>query len=190
MTVVIKSLHRDYVQKSRIFLYPFLDIKRGVSIIPIQTYVSWEDCYSVDDMKLICLYNLRNDNEFKNFERLKLLDNKSFHDFKQVEGNKGVYVFDFSSRKQTWDDFLIGKYSRFSPEHKKKIKVYTGEASADMPYVDSFLYPEKYYKLYSELMLVEEKLLKEVGELCDPPNIEKETLKISIKNLGVYNKNV
>lgn len=179
----INSLYKDYVQKSRLFLYPTLDIKRGVSVTPIETFVSWDGHYAPEDGKLICLYYLRNDEDFRSFEKSKLLGNKLFHDFKQVEDNKGIYVFDFNGQRKDWDAFLKGKYSQFTADHKRKIKNFTGANSSDIPYIDSFLNPDKYFKMYAEMMHVNEKLLREVGELCSVPDLEKETIKINIINL-------
>ena len=81
---MIRSLSKDYFQKSRVFLYPALGIKRGVPNTPIETYVSWDGVYAPGDMKLCCLYHLKNDDDFKNFEKSKLLGNKLFNDFKFV----------------------------------------------------------------------------------------------------------
>lgn len=182
--MVIKSLYKDYFQKSRVFLYPALDIKRGVSSTPIETYVSWKGHYEKEDEKFICLYHLRDDQEFRQFEKAKLLGNKLFHDFKQVDENKGVYVFDFSGKLgHDWLCFLSGKYSQMTPEHKKRIKEYIGRNSGEAPYVESFLSPEKYYKLYAEMMNVHEKVLRDVGELCTVPDLKSETLEISVINL-------
>lgn len=187
--MAIKSLYKDYFQKSRVFLYPALDIKRGVSVTPIETYVSWKDHYSISDAKLVCLYHLRNDSDFRAFEKSKLLGNKLFHDFKEVGEDKGIYVFDFSGQKKDWDCFIKGKYSMLSTEQKRKIRNYIGANDSNMPYIDSFLNPEKYYKLYAEIVGVKEQLLRDVGELCDVPNLELETVDISIKNLQYQEKN-
>lgn len=166
-------------------MYPALDIKRGGSVTPTETYVSWKDNHRIEDAKLICKYHLRNDPEFISFEKTKLFGNKLFHDFKQPEPNVGIYVFDFGYMKADWQHFLEGKYSKFSVEHKKKIKTYTGFNSSDMPYVESFLEPTKYFRIYSEMMDVKETLLRSVGELCSAPNLEKETLEIPINNLHI-----
>lgn len=164
-------------------MYPALEIKRGVSVTPIETYVSWNDHYVVDDCKLICLYHLRDDDDFKRFENTKLLNNKLFCDFKQVEENKGVYVFDFKNNISNWNSFITGSYSKFTPEHKKIIKNYIGANSSHAPYIDSFLNPDTYFKMYAEMMDVNESLLRSVGELCSLPNLESETLNISVKKL-------
>lgn len=183
--MVIKSLYKDYFQKSRVFLYPALEIRRGVSVTPIETYVSWEGRHNKDDMKLCCLYHLRNDPDFIGFEKTKLLGNKLFHTFYKVGDNKGLYIFDFTLYRDQWNHFIAGKYSRLSADYKRKIKNYIGPKQGDAPYIDSFLNPEKYFKLYAEMINVKEDLLKEVGELCDRPNFELETLKVSIENLQI-----
>ena len=61
------------------------------------------------------------------------------------------------------------------------IRNYIGLNSPNLPYVDSFLYPERHFKLYSELLAIEESKLKKVGELCSRPDLEKETLNIFIE---------
>ena len=181
--MAIKSLYKNYFQKSRVFLYPALDIKRGVSSTPIETHISWNKIYDKNDAKLCCLYHLRNDHEFKTFEKSKLLSNKLFHSFTDLGDNRGVYVFDFTSQMKDWNAFISGKYSQFSQAHKLKIKNYIGEKSSELPYIDSFLYPERYFKLYAEMMNVNETLLRKVGELCDHPDFDKEMLTVSVKNL-------
>lgn len=181
--MIIKSLHTDYFQKSRVFLYPALGIKRGVSVTPIETYVSLEGYCKKEDAKLCCLYHLRKDEDFRQFEKIKLYGNPLFHDFKVVDETRGIYVFDFSKHKADWNHFLNGKYSKMSAEHKKKIKEFIGRNSPNLPYIESFLYPEKYYKLYSEMMGVKESLLRQVGELCSVPDLVMEDLNISVINL-------
>ena len=182
----IKSMYKEYFQKSKIFLYPALEIKRGGGNGPMDTFVSWNGHYTPEDMKLMCLYNLRNDLEFKSLEKYKLLGNKLFYDFKQLEDNKGVYIFDFTKYKHDWECFLQGKYSRMSDTFKKIIKNWVGELHPSMPYIESFLHPEKYYRIYSEIINVEESILKEVGELGNIPDMEKENLIMTIKNLDYH----
>lgn len=186
--MVIKSLYKDYFQKSRVFLYPALEIKRGVSVTPIETYMAWQDHYPLQSAKLICLYHLRDDDFFKQFEKVKLLGNKLYHDFKQVEERKGVYVFDFADMLEDWYHITNGRYSKISNEYKSRIRQYIGLSNPNLPYVDSFLYPERFFKLYAEMMGMDEKILKEVGELCSKPELEKETLNISILNLELNPK--
>ncbi len=186
--MAIKSLYKDYFQKSRVFLYPILEIKRGASVTPIETYVSWKDHYSKDDMKLICLYHLRNDQEFLLFEKERLYKNKYFFDFKQVEDNKGVYIFDFSPLGSDWKKIINGKYSELTVGYKKKIEAFYGKRDNNYAYIESFLYPEKYYSMYAEMIQVKESVLREVKELCSKLDLDKETLIASIKDLHIKSK--
>lgn len=183
------SLYKDYFQKSRIFMYPLLGIKRGVSVTPIETYISWEGYYEPHDCKLMCVYHLRKDSEFILFEKERLLNNKLFCDFKLLENDKAVYVFDFSCYKQDWLKIINGKYSKISNVYKKHIENFYGKKDNNYAYIESFLYPQKYYSIYAELFSVKEALLVEVEELCSKINLEKETLKVGIKNLEVKLKN-
>lgn len=181
----IKSLYREYFQKSRIFLYPALEIKRGSSITPIETYISWNDVIIPADRKLVCLYHLRDDSQYKQFEKTKLFGNRLFDDFREVGEGKGIYIFNFDQNNSDWQHFLKGRYSKISPDLKKKIKDFYKENNSNSTYVDSFVNPEKYYDLYSDLLGVNVKLLKEVTELCSSPDIEKETLLIPEKQLNL-----
>ena len=184
--MAIKSLYKDYFQKSKVFLYPALEIKRGVSVTPIETYVSWKDQYGIVDKKLMCLYHLRSDKEFKAFELKHLFGNKLFDDFFQTDDNLGVYVFDFNTFNDDMDNFAKGKYSKLSPDIKKKIITFFAQ-SVKYTHVHSYLYPNKYLDLYSNLLAIDVHILKEVGELCTPPDLEKEKLIAEIKDLQIKN---
>jgi hypothetical protein len=183
--MVIKSLYRDYFQKSKVFLYPLLDIKRGGSITPIQTYFSWEEHYKPIDAKFVCMYYLRDDTEFRRFEKQKLLGNKYFFDFKLIDNTKAVYVFDYKAIGDSWDNFILGKYSKLSFDHKKKIKNFYASNNSHYAYIESYLYPEKYFRMYADMLNVNESVLKSVGELCSKPDYEKETLIACVKNLEI-----
>jgi hypothetical protein len=80
---------------------------------------------------------------------------------------------------------VFGKYSKLSNVLKKAIREYFGEFSPEYSYVETYLYPEKFYQKYSELLDVEEETLKNIGELCNPTDIKKETLKILPENLEI-----
>jgi len=189
----LQSLYRDYVQKSRIFLYPALDMKRGHSVTPIQTYAAWQNQYTFDQYKLVCVYHIRKDEEFRQYEKQRLLGHPMFFDFKMTDDDKGVYIFDFSNIKSDWENFLAGKYSKLSPDLKRKIRAFFG--ASNLGYIDSFLYPERYFKLYAELLTTRREdeiemqdILKSVGELCSKPNLELENLIANVKDLRMNQK--
>lgn len=191
---MINSVFSEYFQKSRIFLYPLLGIKRGVSVTPIKTYVSWEGKYAPEDRKLVCLYHLRNDPEYTNFEQSVLFKNELFEDFKEVEGNKGVYIFDFSKHKDDYDNFLFGNYSRLSPATKSRIKAYLGTKFDNRAEMESYLHPERFFTLYAKILYDKDdfhkglRILRSVGELCDKPDLTKETLSADVKDLQIITK--
>ncbi len=183
--MTITTISTEYFQKSRIFLYPALDIKRGSSVRPIQTHVSWSGYYTPEDYKLICLYHLRNDPEYKSFEKNTLLKHKMFCDFKQVDDNKGVYVFDYTKQKSDWDHIINSRYSQVSEAQKKKIKDHIGPKHGAYKTVESYLYPEKYFDIYAKLLHVDVEDLQNVGELCSHIDLEQENLIIGIKDLDI-----
>ena len=45
------------------------------------------------------------------------------------------------------------------------------------------MYPEDFFNDYAILLNVDNEMLEKVGELCDKPDLEKETLTILINNL-------
>jgi transcription initiation factor TFIIIB Brf1 subunit/transcription initiation factor TFIIB len=91
--------------------------------------------------------------------------------------------------KDDWMYFMLGKYSKFSTVLKRAIKTYYGKTSAEYKYLDSFLNPEEYFNKYADLLQIDVDVLKNVGELCNPCNKDKETLKISLENLEVLQEN-
>lgn len=179
----IKNLYDEYFQKSKLFLYPLLDIGRTNSITPITTCLSWKDHYEVKDLALMCLYHTRDDAEFRTFEKYKLLGNPLFKSVYEAENDKRVYVFNFSKHKKDWEHVINGQYSKLSVAHKAKIKSYFGVKNSNYVYVDSYLHPERYYDIYSRLLGVKIHILQETVELCSHPDMEKEELNVKIKDL-------
>lgn len=181
--MAITALYRKYFQKSKIFLYPLLDIKRGVSVIPEETYIGWNTSYSPEDMKLVCLYKTRKDSEYKLFERNVLLKHNRLCDYVIVDDENAVFTFDFSDLKDDWLNFIKGKYTKMHVDTRRKILAYFAKNSGNYIYVESYLFPETHYKKYAELLDVPISLLESVGELCSKPDMERETLLIKVADL-------
>lgn len=179
---MIESLYSKYFQKSRSFLYPALGIKRTSHHNPIGTYIALDGLVGPEDMTLVCSFKEDESQGFKAFEEQMLLSNPLYKNLVTVSGHK-LYMFDYSSYRADWFNFIMGKYSKLSLPLKKAIRTYYGENSSEYKYIDSFLYPEKYFSVYAQLLGVEVETLKEVGELCDPCDLEKETLKIPVELL-------
>lgn len=184
----LKSLNTEYIQKSRLFLYPLLGIKRGVSVTPIQTYMSWKDKYCFTDSKLVCKYYLREDSDFKIFEEVKLLGNPLFHAFYPLDDDTGIYVFDLSSVEEDFWKVTTGRYSELSKPSKKKILDFFRSHTQHFTYIQSYLDPKKYHSMYAEILNCNLKSLKDAHELCSKPNLEKEELKSEINIVINENK--
>jgi len=181
--MVIESLYTDYFQKSKAFMYPVLGVKRGNSVTPIETYMSWVGHYSLEDMRLICNYHMREDIDFINFEKFTLRSSPYYENFHYLSDDSGLYIFDMSKFKSDWFYLLAGKYSKFSDKHKKIISAFFGNNSSSSVYIDSFLNPKKYFDIYAKLLDEPKKLLESVGELCSIPDLEKETFVATVKDL-------
>lgn len=186
--MALNSVYRKYFQKSKVFLYPLLGIKRGVSVVPIETYVCWKGYYNSEDMKLICVYDVRTDDEYKQFEKNTLLAHNRLCDFVKV-GSQAVLTFDFSDLGENWFHFINGKYSKISMNLKQKILTFFDKYSGNYAYMHSYLIPEKYFNNYAELLGVEPEILIQVGELCTKPDIDKETLILEPADLGSIDEN-
>ena len=68
-------------------------------------------------------------------------------------------------------------------DNDKKYLNYFDDNSANHIYVESYLFPDKFYEQYASILNVDVSLLKTVGELCTKPDLEKETLLIIVENL-------
>lgn len=181
--MVINALYKKYFQKSKIFLYPLLDIKRGTSVVPNETYLSWNDTINSEDMKLICTYHFRTDDEYTKFEKNVLLKHNRLVDLIKVNDDTVVVIFSFSDLKSDWFYFINGQYSKMNTETKRKILDFFDKKSGNYAYVESYLFPEKHFETYAKILGVDENLLKSVGELCNKPDLEKEKLFIAVADL-------
>jgi hypothetical protein len=184
---MIDKLYGKYFQKSRSFLYPALGIKRTSSTMPSGTYVSLTGKIEPEDIKLICTFQQTDSEEFKLFEEQMLLSNPLFVEKIPVK-DYNLYVFDLEIYQADYFNFLLGKYSRLSAHLKRAIKNYYGEKSAEYKYIETYLHPEKYFEVYAKLLDIDVETLKASGELCDPCDLNKETLKIPQEDLEVINK--
>lgn len=180
----IKSIYDRYFQKSKVFLYPLLGIKRGSKVIPSETYLAWNDTIKAEDMKLVCLYHpISKQYDFKNYENKILLKHNRLHDVKIIDLQNKLFVFDFSDLKDDWSHFINGNYSKISNETKAKILNFFEKESGNYVYMKSYLMPDKYFEDYAECLGVDADVLKSVGELCSKPDLEKETLIMKAANL-------
>jgi len=153
-------------------------------LAPKETYISWTDNYAPKDMKFICLYGKSNTVELEVLRKTVLHKNPLFVEEKEFE-DYWIEIFDYSVFKDDWENFVHGKFSKFTYRFKASISKYFGTNSSNSVYIDSFINPQKYFYMYAQILDVPVKLLKEVGELCDKPDMEKENLNI---NTLIYDK--
>jgi hypothetical protein len=186
--MALTSIYSKYFQKSKVFIYPLLGIKRGLSVVPKETYISWEGHCKPEDMKLICVYDYREDEEYKKIEKNILLEHNRLSDYTKVKAEV-VITFDFSDLDHDWFHFINGRYSQLETKIKQKILGFFDVHGGNYAYMQSYLLPEKYYDNYSEILGVDIETLKDVVELCDKPNLNKENLILDIADLNNIQEN-
>ena len=179
----LNALYKKYFQKSKIFLYPLLDIKKGSEFVPTETYICWKNKYKLEDMVLVCVYHTKNNINFITFEKNILLKHNRIINYNTIDTSTNIYVFNFSDYKEDWNYFINGKYSKINPILKRKILNYFDDNSANYIYVNSYLYPNNFFEEYSIILDVNVELLISVGELCNKPDLIKESLTVNVANL-------
>jgi|TARA_R110000744_G_scaffold721_3_gene2744 hypothetical protein len=170
------GIYTDYFQKSKVFLYPLLKLKKGLPFVPKETYVAWENVYSVKDCRFFCEYKAKYTDKFKKFISDYLRTNPYFEDYVALEDNKHLFIFDFSVIKSDYSRFIAGKYSQLTLESKVTILDFFANEVKVADYVQGFLSPEDLHQDYAEFLAVEIETLEKVYEICTPPDLEKETL--------------
>jgi hypothetical protein len=89
-----------------------------------------------------------------------------------------LYLFDFNFIGEDWDLLINGRYSQASLKTRQTILNHFEKGSANHLYVESYLFPKKYMADYARLLDVDIKVLQQVGELCDKPDLSKERLAV------------
>ena len=183
---MITKLQKEYFQKSKTFLYPLLGIKRGSKYKPDNTYVAWQDRYKFYDNVIVCVYNLVNSKEFRRFEQETLFCNLYFKDFYYLPNNKVAYVFTLEDYTSDYQTFLEGRYSKLSNDTKELIQNFFLLSTKSIHYhwLNSYLYPERYYHLYAELLDMD---VNDIPlELCPSLNTVKEELIVTSLKLSLW----
>jgi len=166
----ISHVYNKYFQKSKVFLYPLLNFKKTV-FKDVKTYIAWPGHYTIENRKLICVYPLN----IAHPAMKRLILHHPLVEASYANNDETVIVYDMQEFTLPWSMFLEGKYSCFDLTSKQKIVDYFGITTAEAPFIQSFLFPSSYYKIYSELLNVDVSLLESVGELCTKYDLTKET---------------
>tara|TARA_R100000541_G_scaffold370_8_gene3152 strand:- start:2035 stop:2613 length:579 start_codon:yes stop_codon:yes gene_type:complete len=171
----MSKVYTEYFQKSKVFLYPLLKLRRGMKYVPAQTYCGWNNIYEAEDMMFLCLYNTKLSRSFERFANKYLKENPHFRGFLSLESNKQLFIFDFSKYKSDWFRFLDGKYSQYSLNSKINILDYFDDEST-LNYIKGFLAPEDVHEEYASNLNIDIDIVKAVHEVCTAPEMEKEIL--------------
>jgi hypothetical protein len=128
-----KHFKFEYYQKSTVFLFPLLGIKRKAMFSPINTYL-YCNCIdeSIVDYKLLVLYKFEEKKMFEDFEKEHILSNELFETCYLTEDGV-LYVFNMSVLSEIVDNFLNGEYSKYSKSAKDKILIYYGWVTNGKP---------------------------------------------------------
>jgi hypothetical protein len=179
--MVINQLYKKYFQKSKILLYPLLGIER-CKIGPIEVYLSIKGKYTPQDQKLVCVYDPTSDENYMEFKKERLANHSLLSDqFIDITGHE-IFVFDFSKYASTWNLLLDGKYSQIPIKEKNLILNFFEKNSGNYIYIHSYLFPNKWHQRYAEILDVPVDLIKEVNELIDKPDFEKETFHYKVEH--------
>lgn len=173
LTHQINEPYSRYFQKSMVFLFPLAGIPLHDEIKPLKSYIHLPGLVDIDSPEIILEFE-------KHSEVIQFLDPIITRNsrLKKISGlSERLFVLvDLSQYKEQYLFFLNGSYSRFDQKVKQQILNFHTKNKANLAYIHSFLYPERYFSQYAKLFDISENILQEVGELIDKPNLLKETL--------------
>jgi hypothetical protein len=171
------GVYTQYFQKSKVFLYPLLDLQKGIDYVPEQTYIAWDKLYHPSDLKFLCLYTAKKtDKKFIDFQNKHLKFHPLVETYLELDNDTHIYIFDYSSFRHDHRSFVKGEYSKLKKDTKTTILNFFGSVGNIATYVKSFLDPEAYHEEYAEALGVELSIIESVWELCSSPDLKKETL--------------
>jgi hypothetical protein len=152
-----------YIQKSKTFLWPLLNL----NIEPIETYFKFGDIELDEQRLLIALFHNENANYLAKKSKI---ESHPMCDFIFKDEEFDIVVFNMYKIKDDYDMLIQGKYSKLS----KNFKIVVTHNEKSKP-VRMCLNPESNYKEFAHALGVYEHEL-EGKELLSPPNFEQETI--------------
>lgn len=172
----MRGVYTDYFQKSKIFLYPLLKLKKGMTYVPKQTYLIWDNVYSIKDIKFICEYRFKNESKFTKFILDTFAGHILYDHLVQLSDDRCLVVFDFSSLKSDYNKIIKGQYSKLSLDNKITIIEFFDDKGTIHDCIQGFLTPGEVHERYAQKLGVRTELIETVYEVCSPPDLEKETI--------------
>lgn len=187
--VLKKVSEGEYWSKSETFLLPLTGLSRSQKY-PMKSYLFWGE-YSIENYHLIIKFSYDNYNSFITYCNktiFPILD-KNLYLIETYDFDKeSIFILDLSEWALDIEMFLKGKYSKFSRQAKERIIEYHTyfDKGAKVPVeISVILEPNVKYRLLGDVTAFEYVAdnygiplnhLKEIGELGNPYNEEKETL--------------
>lgn len=167
-------LHQFYIQKSKLILFPLLDLKHDM-YMPHETYLSYEPRIKLDDDCLVCTYKRVHNEDYYNFRNTLLLKHPNF--VKHVTTiDYDVIIFSLKHIKQDLESFKQGKYSELSKDSKNKILKYYSKSNLGFVLIDSHVNPEDYHDFYAKEYGIDLQIIQSTHETLDGPDMDREKL--------------
>jgi len=185
----MKKVYSEYFQKSKVFLYPLLNIKKGIRYVPAETYICWKGIHQLEDLKFICLYAAEDTDHYRLFEQKYLSSHKLFEEYYDLGKNLHLYIYDYSKFRDDLEMFKLGKYSKFSNKTKTLISKFFGDIGTISEYIQSYINPKGFHDLYASHLGVSTDTIEKVYELCSKPDLDKECLQIELPELNLFKNN-
>jgi hypothetical protein len=189
------NLYNKKTIKSGVFLFPILGTNRYTSFPHERTYIICEKMGIVEtDKKLIVSYMKMEDKRFLDYERTILTSNPFYVSHSTV-GDETYYIFNLTKVANDWKLFLEGRYSKFSPETKKRIMAYhaivENRVKKDNRVIQEILYPlnptmteqngkkiefQDAFERYAPSLGITPQMMREIGEIYSKPDLKNEVL--------------
>ena len=153
-----------YVQKSRTFLWPLLNLK----VQPVETYLKFGEFVNTGESRILIALFYNGAEDYKMYK--SEIENHKCYDFTFVDDDFDIVTFNFYSMRDDYDKIINGEYSKISADYKLYMS-----ALETNPIILKCLEPKNNYKEIAELLEVHPYEL-EGRELLSPPNFEEETI--------------
>jgi hypothetical protein len=161
-----------YIQKSKTFLWPLLNIK----IQPLETYLKFGDITHTSESRILIALFYNQDPDYVKVK--SKIEESKLYDFTFTDDEFDIVTFNMFSLKTDYDKIVNGSYSEISEEYKLLMSVIEKNKM-----VLKCLNPQENYKEIASVLRIHPEEL-EGKELLSPPNLDEETLFVTseIKN--------
>lgn len=154
-----------YIQKSKTFLWPILNIK----VQPIETYLYIGNVDLQDNRVLIALFHNKNESYLRAKPEI---EKHPQYDFKFTDDEFDILIFNMYNIQKDFDHFVKGSYSKLSENFKLIMSAIEKNKAVLM-----CLNPENNYKEFARVLEVHEHELQG-RELLSPPSLQQETMHV------------